>query len=196
LDEWLRLLRVTWGSSKAIRVKPDLCLDTLEEEREPGDSNLAFAVTTPGGAEVATVMIGEDTLEEGKNLFQHEGQVFFRPPAKPSGTLKGLLVTVDERAFDFEIRVATTVQERMTSLSTQLVNATSLASAAAARASEQGKESDAALALEDDLLDQALESQHSLLDSIEAACSSDRDFATFYARCRSLPVLGQDPELV
>ncbi|MEO7033650.1 MAG: hypothetical protein ABI548_07195 [Polyangiaceae bacterium] len=169
-----------------LHVSPRLCLDTPVSD--PTEHNLAFLAAVTGDTiEAATLHVGSDQLVEGQDFFQHAGQIYFRPVAKPVEPLKGLLVTTDGRSFDFELKVAQTLRDRMNSLAGQLANMGGFAEAATQRALANGTDADGAALLGDSIASEALQSKMRLLDSIEGTLSENRDFALFYARSASLP---------
>lgn len=173
---------------QVLDVSPVLALDTpVDDETE---HNLVFRAMIPGDPfEVEKLRLGGDELVDGETFFQAPGRVFFRPPAKPTAPLKGILQTTDGRVFDFELGVAQTLRERMNSLSAQLEHATAMADAAAAEAAAQGSSADDANLVRDRLLSELFSRKVRLLDSIERTLKSDHDFSAFYRRAAALPTV-------
>jgi hypothetical protein len=176
-----------------LHVSPKLCLDTPVSD--PAEHNLAFLAAVTGDTiEAATLLVGNDQLVEGQDFFQHAGQIYFRPVAKPVEPLKGLLVTTDGRSFDFELKVAQTLRDRMNSLADQLKNVDGFADAAQKRAEQNGVAADEAERVRDTVMLEALDRKMRLLDSIEGTLNGDKDFSAFYARSASLPTVRDEIE--
>lgn len=169
-----------------VQVEPSLCLDTPVDD--PADHNLALLLRLPklpAGqtvGEVVAVLLDGSPLEEGPEFFQDAGRVFFRTPAKPNAEVRGLVITKDEQAFDFVVRVATTPRERMDSLRAQIDNANALCDAAAGRA-------DKSALVRGELSSRVIERKVLLLDSIEGMLSDDQELAEFYSRAGALPAV-------
>ena len=176
-----------------VRIVPPLCLDT--DVPGPEDHNLVLLAQLPEERlDVESLRVGGDALSEGEHFFQDGKAVYFRPKNKPTDKQKGQLISKDGRQFDFELRVAKNVNERLDSLGFQLANALNLANAAAAFALENGKSQKEAELVRVELLAQARLKKRLLLDSIESALSGPRDFGLFYGRVGDLPgVSGENP---
>lgn len=171
---------------QSLDVNPVLVLDTPVED--PAEHNLAFQATIPNDAfEVARLTIGGEELVEGESFFQGRGHAYFRPASKLPGLTKGTLETTDGRFFEFTLRPAETLNQRMNSLSAQLDNATRMADVAAERVLARGGDAGGASAVRDRLLSEAFARKVALLDSIEGTLGSDHEFAAFHARAAGLP---------
>jgi len=174
-----------------IHVSPRLCLDT--PMADAAEHNLAFLLGVTGDRiDVESLHLGDDALVEGEQFFQTDGQVYFRPIAKPVAPLPGVLITTDGREFEFELGVAKTLRERMNSLALQLSNMNGFAEGAANQARQNGVEEDEASRVRDVLLVEALDRKGRLLDSIEGTLNDNHEFAAFYARAATLPAVRDD----
>jgi hypothetical protein len=179
---------------QVLDVTPSECLDT--PVGDPSEHNLAFLASIHDDPfEVEELRLNGEALTEGEQFFQSGGRVFFRPAAKPSGPLQGRLLTTDGRLFDFELKPAETLRQRMNSLDKQIRNGVAMAAAAASEVLAEGDGSDAAQALEERLLSDVQERKIRLLDSIESTLSTQQEFAAFYGRVPTLsPVFPTDDE--
>jgi hypothetical protein len=175
-----------------VRVRPARYLNTPVEGEFA--HNLAFALRLPEGERFAHLFLQDAELVEGEDLLAHESEVFLRPPGKADGTLKGLLVTQNDLAFDFELEATKNANEHMTSLRVQAENAREFSLLAAERAAAKGKDAKAVQTLKAVLLSEFLTATIRILDGIESTLSGNHEFGLFQALSAALPVLQADQE--
>jgi len=174
-----------------LEVTPTLCLDTPVDD--PSEHNLAFLARIENDPfEVESLLLNGEALTKGENLFQANGEVYFRPAAKPEGKLRGRLLTTDGRLFEFELTVAQNLRERFVSLAAQIQHGSAMAAAAAAIAANNGADAQQSEALRARLLSDVLERKARLLDSIESTLGSEDEFAAFFGRAATLPPVFED----
>ncbi len=171
-----------------LRVQPARCLDTPVEEETLHNLVLSCHLASADLSVVAFSLDGQ-SLVEGEDFFQARGAVYFRTRQKPAAPVRGRFKTSAEEVFEFEVKVADTLKQRLASLSVQLDNARAMAEAAARRAADDGQSSFEARALRSDLLEQALARKFQLLDSIEQTLESEDDAKGFEADSARLPTL-------
>jgi hypothetical protein len=163
-----------------IPVEPSLCLDT--EVSDPVEHNLAFRIKLPQtGGNVSNVLLDGVELERDEHFFEHDRELFFRPPSKPGPVVQGLLILSDDQAFDFRLSVAKDVRDKFDSLTLQVENGLLLADAAGRRARQEGKPEADAFSAQDELRNQVVQREFRLLDSIEASLTGDRERRVFFA---------------